>query len=49
MSYTSWQRNHRAFEITGLTERIRTLFAVTHVDGLLPCFDSLEAAEAAVK
>ena len=48
-AYTSCQRNQRAFGITGLTERIKTLFAVTHVDGLLPCFDSLEAAEAAVK
>ena len=48
-AYTSCQRNHRAFGITGLTDRIRTLFAVTHVDGLLPCFDSLEAAEASVK
>jgi anti-sigma B factor antagonist len=48
-AYTSCQRNQRAFGITGLTDRIKTLFAVTHVDGLLPCFDSLEAAEAAVK
>jgi anti-anti-sigma factor len=48
-AYTSCQRNQRAFGITGLTARIKTLFAVTHVDGLLPCFDSLEAAEAAVK
>lgn len=48
-AYTSCQRNQRAFGIAGLTERIRTLFAVTHVDGLLPCFDSLESAEAAVK
>jgi anti-sigma B factor antagonist len=48
-AFTSCQRSQRAFGITGLTERIRTLFAVTHVDGLLPCFDSLEAAEAAVK
>jgi anti-anti-sigma factor len=48
-AYTSCQRNHRAFGITGIADRIKTLFAVTHVDGLLPCFDSLEAAEAAVK
>ncbi len=38
-----------AFGITGLTERIKTLFAVTHVDGLLPCFERLESAEASVK
>ena len=48
-AYTSCQRNQRAFGITGLTERIKTLFTVTHVDGLLPCFDSLETAEAVVK
>ena len=48
-AFTSCQRNHRTFGITGLTERIKTLFTVTHVDGLLPCYDSLEAAEAAVK
>ncbi len=48
-AFTSCQRNHRAFGITGLTDRIRTLFAVTHVDGMLPVFDSLESAEAAVK
>jgi anti-sigma B factor antagonist len=48
-AYTSCQRNGRAFGITGLTSRIRTLFTVTHVDGLLPCFDSLQVAEAQVK
>ena len=48
-AFTSCQRNKRAFGITGLTERIKTLFTVTHVDGLLPCYDSLEAAEAAVR
>ena len=48
-AYTSCQRNQRGFGITGISERIKTLFAVTHVDGLLPCFDSLAAAEAAVK
>jgi anti-sigma B factor antagonist len=48
-AFTSCQRNGRAFGITGLGDRIRTLFAVTHVDGLLPCFDTLESAEASVK
>ena len=46
--FASCQRTSRGFGIVGLTERIRTLFAVTHVDGLLPCFDSLESAESAV-
>ena len=48
-AFTSCQRSHRAFAITGVAERIKSLFAITRVDGLLPCFDSLEAAEAAVK
>jgi anti-sigma B factor antagonist len=48
-AFTSCQRNARAFGITGLTDRIKTLFAVTHVDGLLPCFDTLESAVASVK
>ena len=48
-AFTSCQRNGRSFGITGIGDRIKTLFAVTHVDGLLPCFDTLEAAEASVK
>ncbi|MEO8051790.1 MAG: STAS domain-containing protein [Acidobacteriota bacterium] len=48
-AFTSCQRNQRAFGITGLTPRIKSLFAVTHVDELLPTFDSLKSAEAAVK
>lgn len=46
--FASCQRTNRGFAIIGLTERIRVLFEVTHVDGLLPCFPSLEAAESAV-
>jgi anti-anti-sigma factor len=44
----SCQRKRRGFALVGLTERIRTLIEVSHVDGLLPCFYSLEAAETAV-
>jgi anti-sigma B factor antagonist len=40
----SCQRTGRKFGITGATERIQTLFKVSHVDGLIPSFDSLEAA-----
>jgi len=47
-AYTSCQRTGRGFAVVGLSDRIRTLFQVTHVDGLLPCFASLELAEAAV-
>jgi anti-sigma B factor antagonist len=46
--FASCQRTKRGFALTGLSERIRTLFEVTHCDGLLPCFDTLEAADAAV-
>jgi len=46
-AYTSCQTTNRGFGITGLTPRIRTLFQVTHVDGMLPCFDTLDAAEKA--
>ena len=46
--FASCQRTKRGFALTGLSERIRTLFEVTHCDGLLPCFDSLDAADAAV-
>jgi anti-sigma B factor antagonist len=46
--FASCQRTNRGFAMTGLTERIRTLFEVTHCDGLLPCFDTLDAADAAV-
>jgi anti-sigma B factor antagonist len=48
-AFTSCQRNGRAFGITGISDRIETLFAVTHVDGLLPCFKTLQAAEAAIQ
>jgi anti-anti-sigma factor len=45
--FTSCQREKRGFGIVGVADRIRTLFQITHVDGLLPCFASTEAAEAA--
>lgn len=46
--FASCQRTNRGFAITGLSDRIRTLFEMTHVDGLLPCFPTLEAADSAV-
>jgi len=46
--FTTSQRNGRSFAITGLSDRIRTLFQITRVDGLLPVFASLEQAEASV-
>lgn len=46
--FASCQRTSRGFAIVGVSQRIRTLFQVTHVDGLLPCFESLEAAEVSI-
>ena len=46
--FASCQRTNRGFGIIGVSQRIRTLFEVTHCDGLLPCFESLEAADAAI-
>jgi anti-sigma B factor antagonist len=45
--FASCQRTGRAFAITGVSERIQTLFEVTHCDGLLPCFESVQAADEA--
>jgi anti-sigma B factor antagonist len=41
----SCQRRGRGFGITGVSDRIQTLFRVSHVDGLVPTFDSVESAE----
>jgi anti-anti-sigma factor len=40
----SCQRKGRGFGIAGVTDRIKTLFMVTRVDGLIPTFDSVETA-----
>lgn len=42
----SCQRHGRGFGITGVNDRIRTLFKVTKVDGMIPVFDSVASAEA---
>jgi len=47
--FASCQRTNRGFALVGVSERIRTLFEVTHCDGLLPSYETMEAAEAAVK
>jgi anti-anti-sigma factor len=46
--FTSCQRSGRKFALIGVSERIRTLLQVTHLDGLLPTYDSLDSADAAV-
>jgi anti-anti-sigma factor len=43
--YASCQRHGRGFGIAGSQDRIRTLFKVTHVDGMIPSFDTVETAE----
>ena len=45
----SCQRHGRGFGVTGVTDRIKTLFTVGRVDGLIPTFDSVETAEARLK
>jgi anti-anti-sigma factor len=46
--FASCQRTQRGFGMVGVSDRIKTLFEVTHCDGLLPCFDSIDKAESAV-
>jgi anti-anti-sigma factor len=46
--FTSCQRSGRKFALIGVSERLRTLLQVTHLDGVLPTFNSIELAEAAV-
>jgi anti-anti-sigma factor len=46
--FSKCQDSGRGFAICGLTDRLRTLFKVTHVDGVMPNFETLEAAEAEV-
>jgi anti-sigma B factor antagonist len=46
--FASCQRTKRGFAIIGVADRIHTLFQVTKVDGLLPCFPSLDDADVAV-
>jgi len=43
--FTSCQHKGLGFAVCGLTSRLQTLFEVTHVDTILPVFDTLEAAE----
>jgi anti-sigma B factor antagonist len=46
--YTSSQRTARGFAMVGLSDRVRTLFQITHVEKLLPIFDTISAAEVAI-
>ena len=45
-AFVSCQSSHRGFAMFGVSERIQQLLDVTRVSGLMPCFSSLEEAEA---
>jgi anti-sigma B factor antagonist len=45
-AFVSCQSSHRAFGLFGISDRIQQLLDVTRVSGLMPCFASLEEAEA---
>src|SRR5580658_10247779 len=44
----SSQRAGRLFALAGMTDRVRTVFSVTHVDGLFSFYPTAAAAEAAL-
>jgi anti-sigma B factor antagonist len=46
--YASCQRTGQKFAISGVPERVQVLFEMTGVMGMLPCFASIDEAEAAV-
>jgi len=46
--FASCQRTGLKFAISNVPERVQVLFEMTGVKGLLPCFGSIEEAEAAV-
>jgi anti-sigma B factor antagonist len=45
-AFVSCQGSQRGFAMFGISERIQQLLDLTRVSGLLPCFASLEDAEA---
>lgn len=46
--FTTCQSSGRGFAVCGLSDRLLTLFKVTHVDTVMPNFATLEAADTAV-
>ena len=46
--FASCQRTGQKFAIAGVPERVQVLLDMTGVKGLLPCYESMEEAEAAV-
>jgi anti-sigma B factor antagonist len=46
--FASCQRTGQKFAISNVPERVQVLFEMTGVKGMLPCYESLDEAEAAV-
>jgi anti-anti-sigma factor len=46
--FASCQRTGQGFAISSVPERVQVLFEMTGVMGMLPCFASIDEAEAAV-
>lgn len=46
--FASGQRTGQKFAISRVPDKVQVLFDMTGVKGMLPCFDSIEEAEAAV-
>jgi anti-anti-sigma factor len=46
--FASCQRTGQKFAISNVPERVQVLFEMTGVKGMLPCFASIDEAEAAV-
>lgn len=44
-AYASCQRHGQKFALAKVSQRVRTLMQVAKVDGLVPSYDTLEAAE----
>jgi anti-sigma B factor antagonist len=44
-AFTSCERGHRGFALARVAPRVQTLFEVAGVSGLVPQFESVEAAE----
>jgi len=46
--FASAQRKNTGFAVAGISDRIRTLFEVTHVEDVLPSFPTVADAEASI-
>jgi anti-sigma B factor antagonist len=46
--FATCQRTGQKFAISSVPERVQVLFEMTGVQGMLPCFPSIEEAEASV-